>query len=86
MYANRGHYPGKLVKGSKVCCVCEKDKKKKSRYKCLKCTETYSKEIAICIDHFKEFHCNIPKYLPKGVKEGTHQNEILQFKDTKMVF
>jgi hypothetical protein len=74
-----GHYPAKMEKGCKVCCVCEEKKKKKSRFKCEKCSDTYSRDIALCLDHFKEYHDNMHKYIPKGVRKGAYKNELMHF-------
>lgn len=76
-----GHYPIKIEKGSKVCCVCDDSKKKKTRFRCEKCSDTFSRDIAICIGHFKEFHSNVHKYIPKGVRKGAYENELLMFKE-----
>lgn len=74
-----GHYPAKIEKGCKVCCACGKDKKK-SKFKCLECSKTYSRDISLCLTHFSEYHRNIQKYIPKGVKKGAHENQLKKFK------
>lgn len=32
------------------------------RSKCEKCSDTYSRDIALCFDHTKEYHNNMNKY------------------------
>lgn len=39
------------------------------------------RDIVLCLEHFKEFHNNKHKYIPKGVRKGAYKNDIDKFNE-----
>ena len=63
-----GHFPDKLTSWCKKCRVCLKngEKTKKTKYRCLKCSLKFNKDIPLCVSPcFKIFHENILQYTIK---------------------
>jgi hypothetical protein len=68
-----GHYPEKLEGNAKRCKLCyylsgSYVKAKKTSYRCHSCSESFGKDIPLCILCFKDFHLDRNRYLSRRRK------------------